>query len=230
MMADLNPAIEDMMATKCFLAALKQAAPDQFKEATGQGDHYFYILALKRHRGVAHFYLESYNSGHMENDFSLAEHIGQTAIDTWLSIVEHILGEKNEITMQARQQQLAYHTLYFFQVLTLDRGTTSGLLVHSQNDVGILGSLPSRVDKALLNTWVTRLPVPQDGLLTALIAALPEGSVCQIDDAVKLKLANIVRNHYTEHPEAIAMQACGNDKIKEYSSQSTQRMQRTSSE
>ena len=49
---------------------------------------------------------------------------------------------------EATAQQLAYHTLYFFQVLTLDRGTTSGLLVHDQNDLGIMGSLPAWVDRA----------------------------------------------------------------------------------
>jgi len=35
---------------------------------------------------------------------------------------------------------------------TADRGTTSGLLVHDENDVGILGSLPSHVDKKLLES------------------------------------------------------------------------------
>ena len=38
------------------------------------------------------------------------------------------------------------HSL-FFQVLTLDRGTTHGLLAHGDNDVGTLGSLPNFVSK-----------------------------------------------------------------------------------
>ncbi|MDQ6959777.1 MAG: coproporphyrinogen III oxidase [Mariprofundaceae bacterium] len=208
-MADLNPAIEDTVATEYFFTALKQTAPDQFEEAKTVGERYFFIPALGRRRGVAHFYLESYNSGDAEDDFSLAQHVGETAIDTWLAIVERILKEAPRVTAAAEQQQLAYHTLYFFQVLTLDRGTTSGLLAHNQNDAGILGSLPARVDRDLLHLWIARLPAPQDDLLTALIAVLPEGSPSLIDEAVKMKLANIVRDHYTTHPEAIAMQASG---------------------
>ncbi len=208
-MADLNPSIEDMAAKERFFAALKQAAPDQFEEAKEQGECYFFIPALGRHRGVAHFYLESYQSDDMEDDFSLAQHAGEAAIDAYLAIAERALKEDPRITMEAERRQLAYHTLYFFQVLTLDRGTTSGLLVHDQNDVGILGSLPARVDRDLLHSWIARLPAPQDDLLTALIAALPEDSPSLIDRTVKMELANVVRNHYTAHPQAIAMQASG---------------------
>ena len=41
---------------------------------------------------------------------------------------------------------------YLFQVLTLDRGTTSGLLIHNQNDVGIMGSLSLYINKVLLSS------------------------------------------------------------------------------
>jgi len=209
-MADLNPAIEDTAATKNFLAALKHAAPEQFAEAKSQGERYFFIPALGRHRGVVHFYLESYNSGDVEKDFFLAHHVGEAAIDSYLAILERILEKAPPVTAEAGRRQLAYHTLYFFQVLTLDRGTTSGLLVHDQNDVGILGSLPARVDKELLHAWISRMHAPQDDLLRALIAVLPEGSPCLIDEAVKVKLARVVRTHYRMHPEAIVMQASGN--------------------
>jgi len=208
-MADLNPAIDDTAATKDFFTALKQAAPKQFVTAKAQGERYFFIPALGRHRGVAHFYLESYNSGDTENDFSLAQRLGEAVIDSYVVIVERILKDAPRVTAEAKQQQLAYHTLYFFQVLTLDRGTTSGLLVHHQNDVGILASLPARVDRGLLNSWIVRLHAPQDDLLMSLIAVLPEDSPCLIDEAVKMKLADVVRHHYTACPEAIAMQASG---------------------
>ncbi len=210
LMADLNPSHEDPAATQQFLAALQQAAPEQFDEAKAQGERYFFIPALNRHRGVAHFYLEGYNSGNAQADLDLATTVGEAAIDSYLDILSHALSNAPTPTKQQQQKQLAYHSLYFFQVLTLDRGTTSGLLVHDQNDVGILGSIPAYVDSALLNTWVDNMQPPQEQLLKALIAALPNSSPCLIDEANKQALAKVVRDHYTAHPEAIAMQASGN--------------------
>jgi len=208
-MADLNPATENNAATQQFFDALQNAAPEQFDAAKAQGERYFFIPVLQRHRGAAHFYLENYHTDDNQADFRLAEHLGEAAIDTYLAILTQALQQAAPETAEDRARQLAYHTLYFFQVLTLDRGTTSGLLVHDQNDVGILGSLPVYIDKDLLTSWVQRMPPPQDVLLKALIAALPGDSPCLVDEAVKQLLANVVRQHYTTHPEALAMQACG---------------------
>jgi len=209
MMADLNPAREKTTATQQFLTALQYAAPAQFKKAKEQGDRYFYIPVLRRHRGVAHFYLEQYYTDDINADFALAQSVGEASIDTYLEILEHALKQPKAATQADEAAQLAYHSLYFFQVLTLDRGTTSGLLVHNQNDVGILGSLPAYVDKELLSSWLDNMPKPQDQLLAALIAALPDQSPALVSDDVKIKLAEVVRQHYTNHPEAIAMQASG---------------------
>jgi len=210
MMADLNPSNENPAHTKQFLAALKTAAPTQFDAAKVQGDRYFYIPALSRHRGVAHFYLENYYSGDAEADYALACNIGETAIDTYLAILTDALQNTGAPTNEQRAAQLAYHTLYFFQVLTLDRGTTSGLLVHDQNDAGIMGSLPPHVDCELLASWIEHMPSPQDQLLSALIAILPGSSPARVDTSTKEKLAAVVRKHYRSHPEAIHMQASGN--------------------
>jgi len=209
MMADLNPSNEIDADRETFFASLKQAAPEQFDSARAQGERYFYIPALKRHRGVAHFYLENYGTDDMEADYLLAKSVGEAAIDSYLNILAHALETSPEATDEQRARQLAYHTLYFFQVLTLDRGTTTGLLIHDQNDLGIMGSLPGCMDRDLLASWVSRMPSPQDQLLKSLIAALPEGPVSLVDDAVKQSLATVVRNHYRAHPEAIAMQASG---------------------
>ncbi len=208
-MADLNPSHENPTATAQYFDALMKAAPEQFDAAVAQGERYFFIPALERHRGYAHFYLEAYNSGDAEVDLALATTVGETAIDTYLVILKDALTDAPAATPEQQQTQLAYHTLYFFQVLTLDRGTTSGLLVHNQNDVGILGSIPAYVDRDLLRSWVNRMQSPQDQLLEGLIAALPETSPCLVDEEVKQRLANVVRNHYITHPEAIAMQASG---------------------
>jgi len=210
MMADLNPSNENPAHTAQFLAALKMAAPMQFDAAKAQGDRYFYIPALGRHRGVAHFYLENYHSDDAEADHALARNIGETAIDTYLAILADALQNTGTPTDEQRAAQLAYHTLYFFQVLTLDRGTTTGLLVHDQNDIGIMGSLPAHVDCRLLASWVERMQPPQDQLLNALIAILPDSSPARVDACTKEKLAAVVRKHYRSHPEAIHMQASGN--------------------
>ncbi|MDT8376858.1 MAG: coproporphyrinogen III oxidase [Mariprofundaceae bacterium] len=209
MMADLNPSNEVDADRESFFAALQKAAPTQFEEAKAQGERYFYIPALGRHRGVAHFYLENYSTGDREADYLLAKAVGEAAIDSYLDILTTALDKPPKATAEQLAVQLAYHTLYFFQVLTLDRGTTTGLLVHDQNDVGIMGSLPACVDRDLLTSWVSRMQPPQDQLLKSLIAALPEASPCLVDEAVKQSLATVVRDHYRAHPEAIAMQASG---------------------
>ncbi len=214
MMADLNPSIENEADTAEFRQCLQRVAPAQYKEAAAQGERYFYIPALARHRGVAHFYLEGYKTDDAQADRDLADALGRAVTDTYLSILRHEIVTHSEISASARAAQLAYHTLYFFQVLTLDRGTTSGLLVHDQNDVGIMGSLPSHVDKALLASWRDRLPAPQEKLLDRLLDALPDGEAggarSQVDVDVKRVVARAVREHYREYPEALELQASGN--------------------
>ena len=210
MMADLNPAIEDPVATAAFADALKKAVPQQYKEASAQGDRYFYIPALKRHRGVTHFYLENFNTENEEADYNLAHTVGLAVIDTYISLVDSAVKEHPTFSIADREKQLAYHTLYLFQVLTLDRGTTSGLLVHNQNDVGILGSIPAQINKVLLRSWKANVQRPQDELLDAILAVLPESDICDVENETKAALAEAVRRHYSAHPEALGMQASGN--------------------
>jgi len=210
MMADLNPAIPDAKDERRFVAALQDAAAEVYAEARAQGDRYFYIPALDRHRGVAHFYLEGYSSGDFEVDAALAQRIGEAMIDCYAELLKNAIASHPESSEAERREQLAYHTLYLFQVLTLDRGTTSGLLVHDQNDVGILGSLPGHVDRDLLASWASRVEVPQDALVRALVDALPKAHPCPVDDATRQALAVVVREHYRAHPEALELQASGN--------------------
>ncbi len=207
-MADLNPSVVNEEDKEAFTQTLNTMAPKHAEEAIAQGDRYFFIPALGRHRGVSHFYLENFNSGDKEADEALAQSCGERVIDTYIEILQKRMAQTPSEVDKATQ--LAYHTLYLFQVLTLDRGTTSGLLVHDQNDVGILGSLPSHVDKALLKRWVEKMPAPQDRLLENIIAALPKGETIMIDENTKVQLAKAVRMHYQAHPEALRLQASGN--------------------
>ena len=206
-MADLNPAVAYGEDQQRFIDALEFVAPQQFDEGAANGDRYFYIPALQRHRGVAHFYLENYATGDFEEDYAFAKRFGEHVVEAYSSIIADALMRRTEISDDDRAFQLGYHTLYFFQVLTLDRGTTSGLLVHDQNDIGIMGSLPSHVDKTLLQAWIERMTPPQDVLLQSLIDALPEGDVVAIDENTKKRLAEAVRTHYRQYPQALDMQA-----------------------
>jgi len=206
-MADLNPSIYYEEDQHRFIEHLNFIAPALFEQGAEQGDRYFYIPALERTRGVAHFYLEHYDSGDFGTDYGFAKYFAEQIIDLYISIISDALSRRTDVTEQDVAAQLAYHTLYFFQVLTLDRGTTSGLLIHDQNDVGIMGSIPEHVDKALLQSWLPKMTPPQDALLQALIDALPEGEIVEVDEAVKIRLADAVRSHYKAHPEALQMQA-----------------------
>jgi coproporphyrinogen III oxidase len=209
MMADLNPAIPDAQATARFAAALREVAPAQYLEASAQGDRYFYIPTLARHRGVTHFYLEGYASDDPEADLALAQAFGEAAIDRYVELLAEALAQAEAPSANERSKQLAYHTAYLFQVLTLDRGTTSGLLVHDQNDVGILGSLPAFVDRELLASWQTRVPAAQRELVQVIVECLDEGSPSPVTDAVRARLAAAVRGFYRAHPEALEYQASG---------------------
>lgn len=206
-MADLNPAIPHESDKLAFAAALQDAAPGPYEEAAAQGDRYFYIPALQRHRGVTHFYLESYATGDPAADEALAERVTQAAIDTYTELLEPALARQASDADQLAQ--LEYHTLYLFQVLTLDRGTTSGLLVHAQNDVGIMGSLPSHVNGALLASWADRVPQVQRRLVEALSDVVGRGERVPVHAEQKVALAQAVRAHYQAHPEALKLQASG---------------------
>ncbi|RDV36313.1 coproporphyrinogen III oxidase [Bradymonadaceae bacterium TMQ3] len=209
-MADLNPSHPDETQTSRFLSALRDVNAELFDEGNAQGDRYFDIPALERTRGVAHFYLEGYSSGDFDADLRLARAYGEAVITTYGALLEESLKDAPAPTDDERRRQLDYHTLYLFQVLTLDRGTTSGLLVHDQNDVGIMGSLPAAVDRELLRSWASRVPAPQHELVEALADALPDAHPAPVDNATRAQLANIVRAHYQRHPEALDLQASGN--------------------
>lgn len=206
LMVDLNPAIPLELDRVKFVESLQHVAGALYATGAHQGDLYFNIPALKRHRGVAHFYLEQYKSGDLPADRELASRFGRATIDAYLEVLA--LDRPRALPTAAESQlQLAYHTVYLFQVLTLDRGTTSGLLVHDQNDVGILGSLPARIDRDLLASWAANVPKPQDELVRAIVQAIPADG--RIEDAQKIALCQILRKHYKAHPQALELQARG---------------------
>ena len=142
MMADLNPSIVYEDDKQIFDQALKIAG-DYYKEAHENGEKYFTIPSLNKKRGVSHFYLEGYTTEDFEDDISFANRFGLNVIDTYCDLFKNRF--KLTISDSDLKTQLEYHTLYFYQVTTLDRGTIAGILVHNENDVGIMGSLPNKI-------------------------------------------------------------------------------------
>lgn len=217
MMADLNPSLLFEDDRQFFLhnldASLCRLSEAQRQHMKDQGDRYFYIPSLGRHRGVAHYYLEQWQSGDRQGDLELAMGFGTQVIMTYLEILERSYSRiklQGALNKEQYDAQLWYHSAYFLQVLTLDRGTSSGLLVHQQNDAGILGSLPIRVDRELLKTWISIQPSPQDILLENLIEALPgKERVVTLSHDVRCALAQVVRSHFRTYPEALQLQARG---------------------
>jgi len=208
-MGDLNPSLKNDVFQKDFEITIEKMAGEYYKEGVEEGDRYFNIPLLERTRGISHFYLENFNTDNFEADRTFAFKIGKAIIDVYIDITRQALQSEPTFSKEEKMTQIDYHTLYLFQVLTLDRGTTSGLLVHNQNDVGIMGSIPSHINKPLLYSWLELMPKPQDRLVLRLLDALPEGQIVYIDEIVKKRLANAVRAHYKEFPKALSLQASG---------------------
>ncbi len=208
MMADLNPSVFKEEDKQTFEACLKACGGEYYEEASAQGDKYFYIPALERHRGVSHFYLENFSTGNRDDDLKMAQRLGEGVVDTYVKIIKNRMVNETSITEEDKKVQLAYHTIYLFQVLTLDRGTTSGLLVHDENDVGIMGSIPSHVNKTLFLSWKDKTPPEQNGLVDVIAACLDEDGA--VENEQKAALAQAAREYYKTHPQALKVQASGN--------------------
>ena len=201
LMADLNPAIEDSIDTQTFNDMLRQASGQYFDSGIKQGEEYFYIPTLEKHRGVSHFYLEGF-TGDETTPEMFAIDFAKQAIDCYVSILTDKLGRLAPPNDHELQQQLDYHTLYFYQVLTLDKGTTAGLLIHDQNDVGTLGSLPAYINPCLLASWAKKSSDSKSKLVDALVGILPKQKTAHINTQVKINIAKVIRQHYTNNPIA----------------------------
>lgn len=217
MIADLNPAIPDSEETMRFSEALRAGTAHRVSRplhdaALAFGDAYFYVPSLQRHRGTFHFFLGKLDEGtelSADECEDLAKCLTETVIEAYAEAVEQALISHPEadLTDGDYRRQLEYHTLYLFQVMTLDRGTTHGLLAHQDNDVGTLASLPPRVDRELLGQWGDGLPPEnkQRFMVDRIVATLPETG--EVTDNTRQQLAMQLREHYRCHPDAKRMQA-----------------------
>jgi len=207
LMADLNPSIlnEATLDQSIFSETVKKATGRFYEEGILKGDSYFYIPEVRRHRGVCHYYLEGYNSKKLEEEKALILAFYESLIDCYVDIFSAKLMLQPIYTEEKKKEQLAYHTLYFFQVLTRDRATTSALLEHDQNDLAVLASLPSPINRDILSLWGEKMTAPQDLLLKQILKALPKAVPTPVDEKCKKRLANILRKHYKKYPEALNM-------------------------
>jgi len=197
LMADLNPAIEDTTDKAVFNETLKQASGKHYDSGIEQGEQYFYIPTLDKHRGVSHFYLEGF-IGDEQTPKYFAINFAKQVIDCYISILTDKFSSLPPPSDQELAQQLDYHTLYFYQVLTLDKGTTAGLLIHNQNDVGTLGSLPAYINRHLLLSWVEQSEVAQKPLVQALVDLFPAQQAVHVNASIKAKIAETIRAHYAQ--------------------------------
>jgi len=209
LIADLNPAIinESICDKNIFSETLQKATGTFYEEGRVQGDRYFNIPLLGRHRGVSHYYLEGYHTGNLEEDKAWVLKVSESVINSYLGIMTAQLSEQPTFTQEKKEEQLAYHTLYLFHVLTHDRGTVKDLLGHDQNDVGILASLPSYINRDILSSWLEKMPSPQDLLLKQILKVLPSVVPTPVDEKCKRGLANAIRKHYKKYPEALNIEA-----------------------
>ena len=86
-MADLNPSHPNEADRDTFLDSLQHFGGEYFNHGQKQGDQYFYIPALQRHRGVAHFYLEGHRTEDLEADRTYADQFGKGMIDCYCNIL-----------------------------------------------------------------------------------------------------------------------------------------------
>jgi len=206
MMADLNPSLPKHENKALFEACLKANAAEHFDEGIAQGNEYFYIPALQRHRGVSHFYLEGFDSGDFENDYKMAENLASEVIQCYKKILQNSLAAYPTFSPEEKQNQIDYHTLYFYQVLTLDKGTTAGILVHNQNDLGVFGSLPAVINGGLLKSWIDKTPAPLNELVANLHNVFNSNGNVAVEDEQKIAFAKILRAFYGHHRNLLTFQ------------------------
>jgi len=211
MMVDLNPSILNESERDVFSQNISKALGEHAHKAKAEGDKYFYIPVLERHRGAVHYYLEGYSSNDSVNSFEqdivFVESFAEEVVQSYKTTLES--SQKRSATAKDEESQLAYHTLYFFQVTTLDRGSIAGLVIHGQNDIGILGSLPEFVDRELLTSWLPKMSGPSKELHQKILDILPNTKKVLIDNSVKKSLAEIIRGFYRENPDAMKFLARG---------------------
>jgi len=210
-MADLNPSNPVDADTALFVQTLQKFGGKYADEAMQEGDTYFYIPQLMRHRGVAHFYQEAFSLDSFDEEASYVEPLTRAVIAQYTALVTSHLSDAIEDNVRLAQR--FYHTLYLFQVLLLDRGTIAGLVVHDENDLGILGSLPKTIDGYQFKLWVNVCQEAQQPLVQQISDILGTDDEQEVSDEKKLAIASVLRTFYRENPDAMKWLAAGSKAV-----------------
>ena len=94
---------------------LASVADQHLLEGVENGEQYFYIPALERHRGVSHFYIERFTSGDFDEDLLFAEQFGMAVVTTYVSILMNGVEEEKEPAEEIGHYNLPIIPCIFFK-------------------------------------------------------------------------------------------------------------------
>lgn len=141
--SDLNPCIEYDVDTAAFHAVQKAHCDRHdgrlYPRLRDWADEYFFIPHRGRARGVGGIFLDDYNTGDWEADFSFIQDVGRAFLPAFLPLVEKRMATPWDVA--DKDKQLIHRGLYAEYNLVYDRGTKFGLETgHDAN--AVLMSLP----------------------------------------------------------------------------------------
>ncbi len=141
--SDLNPCLEYDEDTAYFHNVQKQHCDrhdlTHYPRFKAWADEYFYVPHRNRARGVGGIFLDDYNTGDWETDFSFIRDVGQAFLPAFVPLIEK--RRSHDFGKAEKDAQLVHRGLYAEYNLVYDRGTKFGLETgHDAN--AVLMSLP----------------------------------------------------------------------------------------
>lgn len=110
-----------------------------YREFSQNAREYFYIPHWKKERGVGGIFFDHYNTDNFLTDFQMWKAIGESFLDTVVSIYQRRTSQT--YTLDEKEKQLVYRAHYVEFNLLYDRGTKFGFL-SGGNPEAILCSMP----------------------------------------------------------------------------------------
>ncbi len=141
--SDLNPCLEYDEDTTHFHAVQKDHCdrhnPAHYPRFKEWADEYFYVPHRKRARGAGGIFLDDYNSGDWDADFTFIQDVGRAFLPAFAPLIEK--RRVQDFDDADKDAQLVHRGLYAEYNLVYDRGTKFGLETGHDPDA-VLMSLP----------------------------------------------------------------------------------------